>query len=329
MNSVAGLSEDKRRELFSGTASRKGMTSAIVEKDFWVCWVLLRLFDHPALSSKILFKGGTSLSKVFNLIERFSEDIDLVLDWRLLTKDDPKKKRSKKQQNVFNENLRKLAEEYIQGKVMAWVMEAVGDICRIDVDKEDKRVIHIHYPGVFEDQYLRSDIRLEVGPFSDWVPHAEYFIVPYAAEAFPSIFLSPQCRVVAIKAERTFWEKAVILHNEFFRTEKQPAPIRYSRHYYDLAMISRSKVKDEAINDLNLLGQVVEFNDRFFPRVWAHYDLAKPGTMRLMPPAHFEHSLKSDYGAMKNMIFGNYPTFDDILKEIRSLESEINSLKHT
>jgi len=77
MNSVAALSEDKRRELFAGTAAQKGMTAAIAEKDFWVCWVLLRLFEHPQLSGKLLFKGGTSLSKVFNLIERFSEDIDL------------------------------------------------------------------------------------------------------------------------------------------------------------------------------------------------------------------------------------------------------------
>lgn len=327
MNSVAGLSEAKRRELFSGTAASKGTSPAVAEKDFWVSWVLLRLFTYPELSKKILFKGGTSLSKAFHLIERFSEDIDLVLDWRLLTKDDPKKERSKKQQNIFNENLRNSAGEYVQGKIMPWVKEAVGDVCRIESDEEDKRVIHIHYPGVFEDQYLRADIRLEIGPFSEWVPHAEYLISPYAAEAFPSVFSIPQCRVVAIKAERTFWEKTVILHKEAFRTEKQPMPIRYSRHYYDLAMMARSKVKDEALNDLKLLEHVVEFNDRFFPRVWAHYELAKPGRMKLMPPVHFEKSLRSDYGDMRHMIFGSYPEFDEILKIIKNLEDEINALQ--
>lgn len=327
MNSVAGLSEDKHRELFSGTADHKGISPAIAEKDFWVSWVLLRLFGHPELSKKILFKGGTSLSKAFHSIERFSEDIDLVLDWRLLTKDDPKKERSKKQQNVFNENLRNSAGEYVQGKIMPWVKEAVGDVCRVESDEEDKRVIHIHYPGVFEDEYLRADIRLEIGPFSGWVPRAEYLISPYAAEAFPPVFSTPQCRVVAIKAERTFWEKAVILHKEAFRTEKQPIPIRYSRHYYDLAMMATSNVKADALNDLKLLEHVVEFNDRFFPRVWAHYELAKPGTIRLMPPAHFEKSLRSDYGDMKHMIFGNYPEFDEILNTLHALEGEINSLR--
>jgi hypothetical protein len=123
---------------------------------------------------------------------------------------------------------------------MPWVKEAVGDICSVNIDNEDKRVVHIHYPGVFEDQYLRADVRLEIGPFSDWIPHSEFFIVPYAAEAFPAVFTSLRCRVVAIKAERTFWEKALILHKESFHAEDPPAPVRYSRHYYDMAMMIRS-----------------------------------------------------------------------------------------
>lgn len=90
MESVARLSSDQRRELAAETAARKGMTPAIAEKDFWVCWTLDRLFAHPELSSLLMFKGGTSLSKVFKLIERFSEDIDLILDWRVVVgEDDP------------------------------------------------------------------------------------------------------------------------------------------------------------------------------------------------------------------------------------------------
>jgi hypothetical protein len=92
-------------------------------------------------------------------------------------------------------------------------------------------------------------------------------------------------------------------------------------------MMARSKAKNDALNDLNLLKHVVEFNDRFFPRVWARYDLVKPGTMRLMPPAHFEQSLRSDYGDMRHMVFGNYPEFDEILKTIKTLENEINALR--
>lgn len=210
---------------------------------------------------------------------------------------------------------------------MPWVEEAVGRICRVSFDGKDRRVIHIHYPGVFEDRYLRADIRLEFGPFSEWIPHGEYSITSYAAEEFADLFSVPQCRVMTIKAERTFWEKTVILHQESFRTDKQPVLLRYSRHYYDIAMMCRSKIKDEALRDLLLLEQVVKFNERFFPRVWAHYELAKPGTMRLMPAAHLEKSLRADYSDMRNMVFGVYPEFDEILSIIKALQDDINSLK--
>ena len=117
------------------------------------------------------------------------------------------------------------------------------------------------------------------------------------------------------------------MYQESFRTDTQPMPLRYSRHYYDVAMMCRSKVKDEALRNLPLLEQVIEFNDRFFPRVWAHYELAKPGTMRLMPSAYSEDILRADYSDMKGMVFGVYPTFDEVLGVIKSLEDEINSLK--
>lgn len=246
---------------------------------------------------------------------------------RLLTEEDPKKDRSRKQQNLFNEALREQGRDYVQNTVMPWVEEAVGRICRVSFDGKDRRVIHIHYPGVFEDRYLRADIRLEFGPFSEWIPHGEYSITSYAAEEFADLFSVPQCRVMTIKAERTFWEKTVILHQESFRTDKQPVLLRYSRHYYDIAMMCRSKIKDEALRDLLLLEQVVKFNERFFPRVWAHYELAKPGTMRLMPAAHLEKSLRADYSDMRNMVFGVYPEFDEILSIIKALQDDINSLK--
>ncbi|MBF0387605.1 MAG: nucleotidyl transferase AbiEii/AbiGii toxin family protein [Candidatus Omnitrophica bacterium] len=326
MNSVAGHSEDKLRELFSGTAARKGMTSAAVEKDFWVCWVLLRLFEHPALTSQILFKGGTSLSKVFHLVERFSEDIDLILDWRLLTTTKPDADRSRTQQDDFNEKIILKANDYLREDLLPMVKQAVGAYCQAGIDELDSAVIQIRYPGVFKDPYLRSDIRLEIGPLAGWVPYAEYSIVPYAAEVFPHLFSFAQCKVKAIKAERTFWEKATILHREAFRSEKSKPQTHYSRHYYDLARMSRSPVKCEALKDIELLQMVVEFKRRFYPCGWAKYELAKPGSMRLMPPEHVEKVLRDDYEAMRIMVFGEYSSFDDILQELRSLEGEINSL---
>ena len=116
MESVARLSSAERRELFAETAARKGMTPAIAEKDFWVCWTFGRLFAHPELSRLLMFKGGTSLSKVFNLIERFSEDIDLILDWRVVIgEDDPLADRSNRQQEALNKTIETKAIDYIGG----------------------------------------------------------------------------------------------------------------------------------------------------------------------------------------------------------------------
>jgi len=325
MDKVSALSPDERRDLFSQTANQKNMTPAIVEKDFWVCWVLMKLFANPELSSKILFKGGTSLSKIFHAIERFSEDIDLVLDWRVLTRDDAEQKRSRTQQDKWNKNLVVKANDYIESDLLNYVRMSVGEFCRADVDEKDGEVINIHYPGVFDDQYLRPEIRLEIGPLASWIPHDQYDIVPYAAEAFPHVFSLPKCRVHAIKVERTFWEKTVILHKEAFRSIDSVQPLRHSRHYYDLAkMDENSAIREKAFVNIDLLEKVVQFKQQYYPSAWARYDLAKIGSIKLMPPTHLEKALREDYLAMRNMIFGECPTFDDVIDSIGFLEREIN-----
>jgi len=325
MDKVASLPEDKRRELFLETGVRKKMTPAIVEKDFWVCWTLMRLFTSSELAPQILFKGGTSLSKVFHVIERFSEDIDLILDWRVLAQDDPNVPRSKTQQDKWNKSLLEKANEYISSILKQNVQKAVGSFCRVDVSDKDPFVICVHYPGVFADRYLRPEIRLEIGSLASWIPHGEYDMMPYAAEIFPDIFSVKLCRVKAIKAERTFWEKVTILHKEAFRLSDNVQPSRYSRHYYDVSrMFHASGMKESAFANLDLLEKVVQFKQRFYPSAWARYDLAKPGSIKMMPPKHCEQSLYRDYESMRDMIFGEYPKFDDILKDIEALEQEIN-----
>ena len=165
-----------------------------------------------------------------------------------------------------------------------------------------------------------------MGPLAAWVPNAEYEIRSYAAEALPALFPQPTCRVRAIKAERTFWEKITILHHEANRPEDKPQPTRYSRHYYDVARMAQSKVKGDAFADLELLHAVVAFKDKFYHRGWARYDLAKPGTMKLVPPPHVMKVVTKDYEAMQVMIFGERPDFGEIVEQIRALEAEINAL---
>lgn len=327
MESVALLSSAERRELFTETAARKGMTPAIVEKDFWVCWTLGRLFAHPELSRLLMFKGGTSLSKVFNLIERFSEDIDLILDWRVVIgEDDPLAERSATKQEALNKTIDARAVDYIGDEMLAMISHAVDPICRCELAADDLHALNVQYPAAFSDAYLRPEVRLEIGPLAAWLPWDHYRIEPYAADAFPQLFKQVDCAVQAIRAERTFWEKATILHHEANRPEGNPQPLRYSRHYYDLAMMAAAPVKEAALADLPLLEDVVAFKQRFYRRPWARYDLAKPGTFKLLPADHVLAAVEKDYAQMRNMIFGRYPDFNEIMGTLRTLEAEINGL---
>ena len=325
MDKVARLSEKDRSALFSEAAAQKGTTPAVVEKDFWVTWVLERLFQEPELARLLMFKGGTSLSKVYQLIERFSEDIDLILDWRVLTDEDPLAERSKSKQEQLNRQLDEQAQVYIGGEFLRRLTEILGAVCVCEIDRDDAHIINVRYPAAFADTYLRPELRLEIGPLASWAPHEEKTISCYAAEAFPDLFESPECLVRVIKAERTFWEKATILHHEAHRPEGSPQPRRYSRHYYDLAKMAESPVKDAALADLQLLAKVVEFKQRFYPRGWAQYELAKPGTMRLVPDGDVLRTVETDYGGMANMIFGDVPAFADIVGVLQVLEDEINA----
>jgi len=325
MERIATWPESERAELFREAGAQKPLAPAVMEKDFWVCWVLRRLFGSEDMAKKILFKGGTSLSKVFGLIERFSEDVDIILDWREVTDEDPAEARSVGKQDKFNKALLARAHAYLRESFLPAVQALVGDVCEAVIE-DNPEVVLIKYPVSFRSDYLRPEVCLEVGPLASWYPHAEYEVKPYAAEVLPEAFEQSSCTVRAIKAERTFWEKITILHHEAHRPEKNEQPAGYSRHYYDACRMAMTPVKTEAFADLDLLAAVVAFKDKFYHRGWARYDLAKPGTMRLVPPAHVRKSVEADYEAMQFMFFGERPAFADMMTQLAELENEINAL---
>lgn len=327
MNRIAHWSAADRASMIVEAARRTGYTTSVVEKDFWVVWVLGRLFSSDMLAPKILFKGGTSLSKVFGCIDRFSEDIDLILDWNEVVAEDPMAERSKTKQDAYNKAVPVLSQEYIANTFLPEVKNVLDGVCRIAIEEGAPDVINIQYPSSFENEYLRPEIRLEIGPLAQWIPNSRYEISSYAAEAFPELFESPSCFVHAIKAERTFWEKATILHHEAHRPEGTLVPARYSRHYYDLYLMALTDIREISLGDLDLLERVVEFKMRFYPRGWAQYDLAKPGTLKLVPPDRILKEMRKDYDAMQEMIFGRRPTFDKIIEGLKQLETDINALE--
>lgn len=331
MNSIIKLPKHEREILFRNTAAKCGLSEGIVEKDFWVCWTLDYLFHKSPWKNHLVFKGGTSLSKCFDLIHRFSEDIDLILDWRLLdtAKNDPWAERSKNQQDKFNKAINTeteifLREEFIPGLTEDFRQHLTEDF-KLEIDEHEPQTVNFTYPKLFTETSILPMVRLEIGALAAWTPTTCTQITPYSAQQYPHVFQVPSTTILTVQPERTFWEKVTILHKEAFRTNGK-FPARYSRHYYDLYCMSSSLIKVNAYSDLELLHRVVQFKNRFYPAGNAHYELAKPGTMHLLPPEDCIPILREDYAHMQNMLFGAKPTFDEIMDCIAAMEQEINCL---
>jgi hypothetical protein len=330
------MSSEERAEVFAETAARKGLAEAIIEKDFWVCWTLQQLFSIEALAGRLLFKGGTSLSKVFHAISRFSEDIDLAVDYAALGFTDDKDPRREdisktKRANILAEMMA-ACQQYISSEFLAALRarceETLGapEIWSLSIRVNDPNTVEFRYPAASTKNldYVRPQVVLELGTHAEFVPHDRFTIRAFVAEEFPNLVPEGDVAVRALLAKRTFWEKATILHAQYHRPPESVIPDRYSRHYYDVAMLAEGPIRAEALADMDLLAQVVRHKETFYPSAWARYDLAHPGTLRLVPPGARIAALERDYRNMAVMIFGEPPTFDSIMATLATLEHEIN-----
>lgn len=332
MLELAKRSNEDRRAIFAATTLRVGMNEAIIEKDFWVCWMLDILFHKSDYSESLSFKGGTSLSKGYNIIKRFSEDIDLILDWRILgyKLDEPWIERSNTAQVKFNKAINLKTAIFLRDELMPHLyklskMNGIKDY-QFYIDENDKQTIRFVYPQIFKDSALVQEIRLEIGSLAAWTPLTDKTITPYVAENFPDVFSKKSTLVRTVEAKRTFWEKATILHSEAFRRNKS-IPERYSRHYYDLYLLYNSSIKDEAFKDLDLLENVAKFKQKFYKSNRAQYELANREHLELLPPEESLKDLYSDYDNMKSMIFGEYIVFDEILNGLSNMVDEIRKIE--
>lgn len=330
MDAVARAEARERRLAFEAAAQGLGMVPAVVEKDFWVCYVLDHLFRRSGLAGILTFKGGTSLSKAFGLIQRFSEDVDLILDWRALGygRDEPWEPRSNTEQERFKLDATRRTEAFLEGdfapRLAESLSEALGEEATVRVGDEDETV-WFDYPRTHESPATLDSIKLEVGPMAAWSPSVEARIEPYDASVMPDGRGSMTTAVRTVSPERTFWEKATIVHQEAMRPESKRMPRRYSRHYYDLYRLGHSPVLERALNNTALLGRVVAFKEKFYRTPWARLDEARPGSIRLIPPAFRLAELETDYASMRPMLFGDFPSFEEIVQYMGELEEKINS----
>jgi len=327
LDKIAYSPDAERTAIFEDTGHKIGMLPFIVEKDFWISWILERIFKNEYLADILCFKGGTSLSKTFRLIERFSEDIDLILSQKtVLAKNEKLEQPSNTKQARFIKEIEERAVAFISTELREIITAALGGVCSIAVNAKDGHILHIKYPELFDYTYLKPYIKLEIGPLALWYPNEKYPVSSYITDAYPDFGIG-SVLIPTVKPVRTFWEKATILHHEYYRPDTSSMPLRYSRHYYDVYKMgtSDSGVKDLALDKFDLLVEVVDFKKRFYPRGWAMYDEAGEGIVHLYPGERHLPSLKEDYSEMQEMIFGSIPEWDDILNYLKQLENEIQT----
>jgi hypothetical protein len=339
MNRVASLPVAERRLLFSEAAERLQIQRVMVEKDFWVCWMLGLLFERPEWSDALVFKGGTALSKVFGIIRRFSEDIDLSVSPATLgiSEQEVGEAASRRQRDQWMEELETACGEWVAGRLQPEFERAIsvalgGNLSgpgwlEFQTDAATHSpVLLFHYPTALDAgaPYIRRSVKLEFGSLTDQRPRGKHRVRPWLADVLPAPLAEMGCELVALEVERAFWEKATILHAEHHRDPAMPMPGHYSRHYADVAAMATRPEADRALADDALRARVVRWKSQFFARTWARYDLAVPGTFRLVPPAARVPELNRDYQAMHDMFLDTPKSFENILQTLRGLENRIN-----
>ena len=255
-----------------------------------------------------------------------SYDIDLILDWRVLgyEEKEPWLERSNTKQDKFNKEVNEKTELFLRDELLKVLEQDLKNLgFEFSIDSIDPQTILCKYPKIFESNYLTQNIRLEIGSLAAWTPAIGVKISPIISEAYPNVF-KEKTNIRTVSAERTFWEKATILHHEANRPEASPMPHRYARHFYDLYKIANSDFKNKALEDKELLKKVTEFKMKFYPRKWAKYEEALDGRLKLVPRKYRFSEIEKDYKAMSEMIYGEYPNFEDIIKVLKELEKEIN-----
>ncbi|MBQ6817671.1 MAG: nucleotidyl transferase AbiEii/AbiGii toxin family protein [Bacilli bacterium] len=328
MDKIILMKNADKKFLFETAAIKLKLNSAIIEKDFWICYILDYLFNKSIYKEFFTFKGGTSLSKAFNVISRMSEDIDIILDWRILDipLNEPMRERSKTQQDLYNKKINSLAKDFIADKLYYSIKNDLSEIkdLIIEVIKEEQ-LINFYYPKVCNNDNvgILPCVRLEIGPLAAWSPASLKEINPYIKNIIPTLPINGT-KVRTVTLERTFWEKITILHREANRPESKKIPKRYARHYYDVYKIFTSSYFDYVLSKKDILLEVTLFKIKFYNDSWANYNEILNNNIKILPENYRYNELKIDYNSMKEMFEGDAPHFNDMILVLKKLEDIIN-----
>jgi hypothetical protein len=342
---IAARDED-RRGLFLAAANRIGTTVQNIEKDFWVCWTLDALFHRlQAGGPRLLFKGGTSLSKAYGLISRFSEDIDVTVfrqDIGEAATFEELETLGSRQRNKRLDAIKQACQIYINGPLRTELEDLAKDTMQaagrktadlrvsLDEHEPDRQSLLIVYPSAVEpSDYVTASVKIESGAKSALDPHALRAVTPYLSDDLPDGDALTVPGVVTIDPERTLLDKILILHGMPFWFEARSelrGNGRMSRHYYDVHRMLGAPIGAKALVDDALISDCVRHARMFFHRNNTGLELAQRGTFRLRPTAAMLDPLRQDYARMATMIFGDVPSFDAVMESVATAEAKLNAV---
>jgi hypothetical protein len=352
MDEFARRPADERLAYISEAAARRDLQPFIIEKDFWVCWTLRRLVQSQELAGQLTFKGGTSLSKAYQIIERFSEDIDLTIahEAPFLSQVKPpmdadisgneRQRRTKSLKVAAQSYVREIAKPNLETAIAEALGTNQGWDVVLDPNDPDAQTLLFRYPKLVSygagfgrgdygagpssegEGYIKPSIKLEFGARGETEPWEVMPISPYLAAEFPDELPDATTEVPTLSVVRTFWEKATILHALYHGSNLRR---EMSRHYYDTVMLDEHGIAEAALAEPALLKRVVRNKSLMFADAKASYETARLGTLRLLPTDDLRGRLKEDYAAMAVMFMSPPPAFEDLMERLARLEEHLNA----
>lgn len=327
------LPTQNKVNVFAEAAARKALPAVAVEKDWWVTAVLRALFSLP-YAEHLSFKGGTSLSKCWNLIERFSEDVDIAVNREYLGFSNNLSK------TQINDKLRRAACSFVRDTLqfdVARRLEMQGinkELFSVVVDitpvtTTDPEVIEIVYQSLFDNNgYIKPVVKIEVSGRSMTEPLQLVELQSIVDEVFVGMpFVSQTFGTNAVIPERTFLEKICLLHEEFAKPQEWMRTERMSRHLYDLERMMNTQIADRALSNCDLYNSVVEHRRVFVGLKGFDYSTLAPQTVQIVPPESIINRWKEDYKIMQgSMIYGKSLTFNELIDKVKQLNEKINQL---
>lgn len=328
------LTADERREALQVAASRSGRPIHLLEKDVWVVWALSALFQSE-LGDHLVFKGATSLSKAYQAIGRFSEDVDLTYDIRALAPDlvgeaEDALPRSRAEERRWTDQIRKRLPLWVADTALPIIVAALArDGTAAHARAERDKIFIVYDPTAPTSTYVSPQVMLEFGARSTGEPHILRDVVCDAAAWIEDVEF-PTARPRVMRAERTFWEKATAIH--VFCLQRRLRGERFARHWHDLARLDDAGIAAGALADDDVAGAVARHKTMFFAENSAEgeridYEVAIRGGLRLVPDGAALASLERDYDAMiaDGLLLETAETFETLMTHCKAIEERANA----